>query len=196
MTVFLKFFLLGLEIEDITLQLHTKVKVWEDIEGRQPGFNMSADRERELAEQLAQLRWKRSQNERSIKRAIESTRVLQKKDTIFQLTAKQNFDKSLWVTSVLKDELTRPLILSDSDVISNYNSDKKIQDRLLKYSHQQLQNIDRLAHTVVKTGNKSEGAMRTKREQIDKLQFLKEKLKSKIKTIEGKKPYQNFNLAS
>jgi hypothetical protein len=74
---------------------------------------MSSSREREVAEQLAQLKWKRSQNEKSVRLALISTKTLKQKDTILNLTARQNFDKSVWVDSVLKDELSRPLIISD-----------------------------------------------------------------------------------
>lgn len=146
-----------------------------------------------MAEQLAQLRWRRSQNERSVKSALEATKTLKQKDTILNLTSRQNFDKSYWVNSVLKDELTRPLIISDEEYVNGNNADEAFKHRLLKYSNQQLDNIDRLADSVAGRTNRHEDAVKLKIKQLEDLQVIKDKLKTRISLIENKKPYQSYS---
>jgi hypothetical protein len=150
-------------------------------------------REREVAEQLAQLKWRRSQNERSVRSALEATKTLKQKDTILNLTARQNFDKSYWVNSVLKDELTRPLIISDEEYVNTQSSDAAFKHRLLKCSNHQLDNIERLADTVAGRSNRHEDAVKTKVRQLEDLQVIKDKLKTRIKMIENKKAYQTYS---
>lgn len=151
---------------------------------------MLNDREREVAEQAAQLKWRKSQNEQLVRSALEATKTLKQKDTILNLAARQNFDKSMWVNAVLKDELTRPLIISDEEFVVTKKEDSKFQHRLLKYSHHQFDNIDKVANRIVNTGNKSETAIQTKKEQLESLQTIKNKLTKRIKMIEDKKPYK------
>lgn len=151
-------------------------------------------RERELVTELAQLRWKKSQNERAVRSGLEATKTLKQKDTILSMTALQSLNKSVWINSVLKDELSRPLIISDEDNVNNKKADLLFQQRLLKYSHQQLDNIEKLAEVVVSSGNKSDTALQTKAEQLISLQNIKNKLRGKIKIIESKSPYKAYNL--
>jgi len=71
---------------------------------------------KDIEQQIAQLRWERSQKERLIKSALETTKSLKTKDAIFQLSIDHAGEKALWQTAVVKDELSRPLVLSDSDM--------------------------------------------------------------------------------
>ena len=96
-----------------------------------------SSRGKDFEQQLAQLRWRRNQNERLIKEALEATKVLKQKDTILGLTADQSVDKSLWMTQVLRDELSRPLVISDEELHKVQYEDSKIKKRLSKYSKNQ-----------------------------------------------------------
>jgi hypothetical protein len=148
-------------------------------------------RGKDFEQQLAQLRWRRNQNERLIREALEATKVLKQKDTILGLTADQSVDKSLWMTQVLRDELSRPLIISDEELHRVQYEDSKIKKRLLKYSKNQLENIDRQAHAVQNRFCKTSEGEKVKEEQLEQLFVIKEKLKENIKKIETKTPFIN-----
>ena len=86
----------------------------------------------DIEQQIAQLRWRRMQNERAIKDSLESTRVLKQKDTILGLTGDQYNDKALWMSSVVKDELSRPLVVTDEELNFAKSDDHRIRRRLTK----------------------------------------------------------------
>ena len=88
-----------------------------------------------IEQQLAHLRWKKSQNEKAIRDALESTKILKQKDLILGLSADQKVDRSSWMSQVLRDELSRPLIISDEEIIKNQLLEK------LKINHYQMLSI-------------------------------------------------------
>lgn len=148
-------------------------------------------REKDFEQQLAHLRWRRNQNERLIREALEATKVLKQKDTILGLTADQSADKSVWMTQVLRDELSRPLIISDEELHKIQYEDNKIKRRLLHYSKNQLENIDRQAHAVNNRFCKTAAGEKMKEDQLEQLYLIKEKLQDNIKKIENRTPFIN-----
>lgn len=154
-------------------------------------FLTKMSREKDFEQQLAYLRWRRGQNEKLIKEALEATKVLKQKDTILGLTADQSADKSLWMTQVLRDEISRPLIISDEELHKIQFEDNKMKKRLLKYSKNQLQNIDKQAMAVSNRFCRTAAGEKLKEDQIEQLFVIKEKLESHIKTIETRTPFIN-----
>ena len=69
--------------------------------------------EQNLEEQLAFLRWRRMQNERQIRRSLETTKSLAQKDELMRVSMDQGSEKSMWMESVIRDELSRPLVITD-----------------------------------------------------------------------------------
>ena len=148
-------------------------------------------REKDFEQQIAHLRWRRGQNERLIREALEATKVLKQKDTILGLTADQSADKSLWMTQVLRDELSRPLIISDEELHRIQFEDNKIKRRLLNYSKNQLENIDKQSQSVGNRFCKTTVGEKVREEQLEQLKNIKDKLQTHIKKIETKTPFIN-----
>lgn len=88
----------------------------------------------EIEQQLAQLRWRRIQNERSVRSYLETTKVMKQKDTILGLSIDQSAEKIDWLDGVVRDELTRPLVLSDQELHGVEYDEHKTKQRLIKVS--------------------------------------------------------------
>jgi hypothetical protein len=86
----------------------------------------------EIEQQLAQLRWRRMQNERSIRAYLEATKVMKQKDTILGLTVDMSAERMTWLDSVVRDELGRPLVLTDEEVHNIEVDEHKVKKRLTK----------------------------------------------------------------
>ncbi len=89
-------------------------------------------REREIQQQLAQLRWRKAQNERSIRNYLETTKVMKQKDTILGLTIDQSAERMQWLDSIVRDELARPLVLNDDELHQIQYEENKMKKRLAK----------------------------------------------------------------
>lgn len=89
-------------------------------------------RAREIEQQLAQLRWRRMQNERNIRNYLEATKVMKQKDTILGLTIDQSAERMQWLDSVVRDELTRPLVITDEELHKVQLEESKMKRRLEK----------------------------------------------------------------
>ena len=72
------------------------------------------------------------QNERAIRNSIESSKVLKQKDVILGLSVDQSTEKAMWTNTIVKDELTRPLIVKDNELHQIEYDENKIKQRLLK----------------------------------------------------------------
>lgn len=93
---------------------------------------LSKPRAREIEQQLAQLRWRRMQNERNIRNYLEATKVMKQKDTILGLTIDQSAERIEWLDSVVRDELMRPLVLSDKELHDVQFEENRTKKRLSK----------------------------------------------------------------
>ena len=74
--------------------------------------------EKALEEQIAYLRWCRMQNERQIRTSLELTRSLQERDEILRVSHNKSTANTEWMHSVIEDELSKPLVLSDAEMHS------------------------------------------------------------------------------
>lgn len=93
----------------------------------------------DIEQQIAQLRWRRQQNERSIRSALETTKVLKQKDTILGITVDHSAEKAMWTNSIVRDELSRPLIVNDDELHRIQYEEAKIKKRLFKVMHLVIQ---------------------------------------------------------
>ena len=94
--------------------------------------SIMSQRSRDIEQQIAHLRWRRQQNERLIKSSLEATRVLKQKDTILGLTVDQSSERELWTNSVVLDELSRPLVVTDEQLHNIQYEEDKVRKRLWK----------------------------------------------------------------
>jgi hypothetical protein len=88
----------------------------------------------DIEQQIAHLRWRKQQNERSIRNSLEATKVLKQKDTILGITVDQSAERSIWTNSIIRDELSRPLIVTDAELHQIEFDDAAVKRRLLKVS--------------------------------------------------------------
>jgi hypothetical protein len=146
-------------------------------------------RAREIEQQLAQLRWRRMQNERNIRNYLETTKVMKQKDTILGLTIDQSAERMQWLDSIVRDELTRPLVLSDEELHKVQSEESKMKKRLHKYANQQYHNLKKLQSEVAQREPRTEDGKQIKEEQLILLQELETKLERNITEIEDKAPY-------
>ena len=145
----------------------------------------------EIEQQLAQLRWRRMQNERAIKSYLEATKVMKQKDTILGLTIDMSAERMTWLDGVVRDELARPLVLTDSEVHNVEANEDKVKKRLLKYSQQQLGNLQKLEDLIESRNPRTHDGIRIREEQLKNFEDIKEKLKENRGRIEERKPYIN-----
>ena len=78
----------------------------------------------EIEQQLAQLRWRRLQNEREIRSALVTTKTMQKNDSLMDTNGHKSADKKAWMALIVEDEMNRPLVLSNADMNKLSSPDK------------------------------------------------------------------------
>jgi hypothetical protein len=148
----------------------------------------------DIEQQLAQLRWHRMQNERSIRRSLEATKVLKQKDAILGLTVDHASNKAMRVSSIIRDELTRPLIITDEELHEIQKDDNRVKKRLDKYANMQLDNVDKLTHMLETRLCRTKDGIRIRDEQMELLEGVKQKLQNNIRNIDQRKPYVDVKL--
>lgn len=149
----------------------------------------------DLEQQIAQLRWRRQQNERSIRNALEATKVLKQKDTILGITVDYSAEKSMWTNSIVRDELSRPLIVADHELHQVEFEEAKIKRRLLKYAHQQLDNVNKMIREKEQRECKTVQGEEIRVKQLENLYNAKEKLQENVRNIEKRQPYIDVKVA-
>lgn len=101
----------------------------------------------------------------------------------------------MWTNSIVRDELSRPLIVSDHELHQIEYDEAKIKKRLLKYAHQQMDNVNKMIdekeHRVCKTVQGEE--IRVK--QLENLRNSKVKLHENLASIDKRTPYIDVKVA-
>jgi hypothetical protein len=156
---------------------------------------MQRPRAIDIEQQIAQLRWRRQQNERSIRSALEATKVLKQKDTILGITVDYSAEKSMWTNSIVRDELSRPLIVSDQELHQVEYDEAKIKRRLLKYAHQQLDNVNKMIREKEQRECKTVQGEEIRVKQLEYLNSTKVKLQENLVNIEQRQPYIDVKVA-
>mmetsp|Transcript_25896 Transcript_25896/g.44460 ORF Transcript_25896/g.44460 Transcript_25896/m.44460 type:complete len:164 (-) Transcript_25896:100-591(-) len=158
---------------------------------------MSLQRPRvtDIEQQIAQLRWRRQQNERSIRSALETTKVLKQKDTILGITVDHSAEKSMWTNSIVRDELSRPLIVNDDELHQIQYDEAKIKKRLFKYAHQQLDNVNKMIDEKEKRVCKTIQGEEIRVKQLEHLRSSKVKLLENLANIDKRAPYIDVRVA-
>eukprot|EP01040_Poterioochromonas_malhamensis_P007858 gene7858-8497_t len=146
-------------------------------------------REREIQQQLAQLRWRKAQNERSIRNYLETTKVMKQKDTILGLTIDQSAERMQWLDSIVRDELARPLVLNDDELHQIQYEENKMKKRLAKYSQQQLESLNKVASNIESREPRTKDGKEIREEQLQRFDSIKRKLAQNIVDIDHRQPY-------
>ena len=77
---------------------------------------MSNTRIKKIEEQLAFLKWRKMQNERSVKASLETSRALSSKDAMSRVAKNRQQEKIKFLSAVALDELHRPLVIEDEEM--------------------------------------------------------------------------------
>lgn len=72
------------------------------------------------------------QNDREIKKAITVSRALKKKDAVLNYSTDKSTERFMWANSVVRDELQRPLVISDAELHYIQHEEVKAKKKLEK----------------------------------------------------------------
>mmetsp|Transcript_236 Transcript_236/g.221 ORF Transcript_236/g.221 Transcript_236/m.221 type:complete len:137 (-) Transcript_236:38-448(-) len=109
-----------------------------------------SSRSTEIQQQLAHLRWRRLQNERAVRNVLESTKSMKQNDTMLQISVNHTNEKKSWMSSVIEDELARPLILTDTDLDKLRCNELLSEEKFIKKSEEnkaKIFKVKKLIHT-------------------------------------------------
>jgi len=104
--------------------------------------------EKKLEEQIAFVRWRRMQNERKIRQALESTKSLQMKDALMNVSMDVGSERSLWMSGVIRDELSRPLVISDEELHHLQESEARTKKKLRQFTQVKLGTISKIQNSL------------------------------------------------
>ena len=86
----------------------------------------------ELEQQIAHLKWRGMQNERAIKNSLCIAKNLKERDLVQSLSTDNSTGKSVWKHSVVRDELRRPLIITDEELYHIKSSEIQFKKKIVK----------------------------------------------------------------
>ncbi len=72
------------------------------------------------------------QNDREIKKSIVVSKALKQKDAMLTLSRNKTGEQSTWIHSVVRDELQRPLVITDQELYHLQSEEAKSKTRLEK----------------------------------------------------------------
>lgn len=119
------------------------------------------------------------QNERHIRSSLEVTKSLQQRDRVMHVGIDSASEKSLWMTSVVRDELQRPLVISDEEIHKLQADEARVKKMLTKYAQVKLNTVEKLKRELTHKGEYVSSA-KAKREQQQKMKDMGE-IESKIR---------------
>jgi hypothetical protein len=145
--------------------------------------------ERKLEEQIAYVRWRRMQNERKIRHALETTRSLQLKDELMNVSMDQGSEKSMWMSSVIKDELSRPLVITDEEMHRLQESEAKTKKKLKQFTQVKLGTINKIQNILEEQAKyiSTEAALKSHKEKKKSMHDIEKRTKVTLKEIEQRK---------
>jgi len=143
---------------------------------------------RDLEQQLAHLRWRRWQNERSIRNCLEVGNSMREKDTILNMSIDKAGERAMWMTSVVRDELQRPLVLADEEMNFFQDQHSKSKDRLRRNAERQHITLKSLRDNLENRTVSGEKGKRDIARKVRKLNNIERRIVDKKKTIESRQP--------
>lgn len=145
--------------------------------------------ERKLEEQIAFVRWRRMQNERKIRSALETTKSLQQKDELMCVSMDQGSERSMWMTSVIKDELSRPLVITDEELHRLQESEAKTKKKLRQFTQVKLGTISKIQKNLKEQDKfiSTEVARKAQKEKKASMKDIEKRTKRTLKDVEARK---------
>ena len=148
-----------------------------------------AKNEKALEEQIAYLRWCRMQNERQIRTSLELTRSLQERDEILRVSHNKSTANTEWMHSVIEDELSKPLVLSDAEMHYLQESEAKTKKQLTQFTNVKLGAIAKIKGNLERQRNfvSTDLAKLNNLEKRKKIFKIEKKTKKTLKDIENRR---------
>ena len=145
--------------------------------------------ERKLEEQIAFMRWGRMQNERKIRQALETTKSLQQKDELMNVSMDQGSERSMWMASVIKDELSRPLVITDEELHRFQESESKTKKKLRQFTQVKLRTISSIQSSLKEKEKfiSTEVARQTQKTKTSNMNSIEKRTKQTLKEVNARK---------
>ena len=152
-------------------------------------MNKRQANERALEEQIAYLRWCRMQNERQIRTSLEQTRSLQVRDDILRVSHSRSAANKEWMHSVIEDELSKPLVLSDAEIHYLQESEAKTKKQLTQFTDVKLGAIAKIRENLERQRNfvSTDLAKLTNLEKRKKMAKIEKKTKQTLKDVQNRR---------
>ena len=98
---------------------------------------------KDIEQQLAHLQWRRSQNERAIRNALEKTKTMKQNDDMLRMSTHNSSESRHWKIVVENDEKTKPILLSDDQAFHLEVLDDKYNKKLQK-DDERMKNVQKI----------------------------------------------------
>jgi hypothetical protein len=149
---------------------------------------LRAKNEKSLEEQIAFVRWRRMQNERQIRTFLETTKILTHRDELMCVSMDQGRERSMWMTSVIKDELSRPLVITDEEMHRLQESEAKVKKKLCQFTQVKLGTIAKINKDLVRQKQyiSTELAIATNTEKIKNMADIEKRTRTTLADSEAR----------
>lgn len=134
------FFLISLLFLYLGIKIIRTVNIYFEI--------MSSTRVKEIEEQLAYLNWRKMQNERSVRESLETSRAMKQKDVMIGVAKSRRDEKIVFYSTVVQDELTRPLVLDDVEMSRIQAQEQMNKDRAYMREIHHLESSNKIEQTL------------------------------------------------
>ncbi|CAM9954212.1 unnamed protein product [Ectocarpus fasciculatus] len=120
----------------------------EDVPAGSSIVSSGGDALSDLHTKLAHIQWRRHANDKSIRKALETTKRLQERDMMLQLSVDREGERARWTEAIVRDELARPVEISEMFLKDWERREGETQKRQLKETKLHLKSLKRVERTV------------------------------------------------
>lgn len=149
---------------------------------------MSNKRITELEQQVAHLQWLKGQNERSIKSALERTKVLQQNDVLLKMSSNVQGERASWKSAVIKDELSKPLVLTDEEFFKMEMEAVTNQRKFEKRAEQHLSSASKIKEMISKRMEYNDMARESLMGPLSRISSIESTLDERLQRTQRRSP--------
>ncbi|CAM9606957.1 unnamed protein product [Ectocarpus sp. 8 AP-2014] len=120
----------------------------EDVPAGSSVVSGGGDALSDLHTKLAHIQWRRHANDKSIRKALETTKRLQERDMMLQLSVDREGERARWTEAIVRDELARPVEISEMFLKDWEQREGETRKRQLKETKLHLKSLKRVERTV------------------------------------------------
>ena len=129
------------------------------------------------------------QNERKIRSALETTKSLQQKDELMCVSMDRGSERSLWMASVIRDELSRPLVITDEELHSLQESEAKTKKKLRQFTQVKLGTISKIQKGLKEQDKfiSTQAARQMQKEKKQSMKDIEKRTKQTLKEVDARR---------